>query len=91
MLQEKETLKSKGTTDNCKCSAIIDGNIDKSGTPSQMSVYRRKKSWHWFIMLGLQMRAVNPSLDVSTPIADIQKMWITVHSLKVAMTSWPQR
>jgi hypothetical protein len=41
---------------------------------SQMSVDRKRKSWHWFLLVGLQKRVINQDLDDSTPIADINRV-----------------
>lgn len=45
-LKEKER---RGAAENCKSSDIIGDNIDISRKPSQMSVDRRRQSWHWFL------------------------------------------
>jgi len=71
MLKEKEALERTGAAENCKSSDIIGDNIDISRKPSQMSVDRRRQSWHWFLLVGLQKRVLNPSLDDKAPIADI--------------------
>ncbi|CAC5417633.1 unnamed protein product [Mytilus coruscus] len=36
-----------------------------------MSVDRRRKSWHWFLLVGLQKRVLNPTLDDTAPISNI--------------------
>jgi hypothetical protein len=58
-------------SDTFKSSDIIGDNIDMTRSPSQMSVDRKRKSWHWFLLVGLQKRVINQDLDDSTPIADI--------------------
>jgi hypothetical protein len=57
-----------------KSSDIIGDNIDITRSPSQMSVDRKRKSWHWFLLVGLQKRVINQDLDDSTPIADINRV-----------------
>jgi hypothetical protein len=37
-------------------------------------VDRKRKSWHWFLLVGLQKRTINQDLDDSTPIADIKRV-----------------
>ena len=76
MLKEKEEIEKSGTcmTENQMSSDIIGDNIDLSRSPSQMSVEKRRKSWHWFLMVGLQKRVLNPSLDDTAPISDINKV-----------------
>lgn len=76
MLKEKEEIEKSGTcmTENHMSSDIIGDNIDLSRSPSQMSIEKRRKSWHWFLMVGLQKRVLNPSLDDTAPISDINKV-----------------
>lgn len=71
MLKEKEALENEGMVENCNSSDIIGDNIDISRNPSQMSKDRKRQSWHWFLLIGLQKRVLNPALDDSAPIADI--------------------
>lgn len=56
MLKEKEEIEKSGTcmTENHMSSDIIGDNIDLSRIPLQMSIEKRRKSWHWFLMVGLQ-------------------------------------
>lgn len=39
-----------------------------------MSVDRRRQSWHWFLLVALEKRVVDPTLDVTHPIADISEV-----------------
>ncbi|XP_041357523.1 LOW QUALITY PROTEIN: uncharacterized protein LOC121374491 [Gigantopelta aegis] len=73
MSEEKKHCESfPGTSIHTLQSAdIIGDNIDISRTPSQMSVDRRNKSFHWFLLVDLEKRVLNTSLDDSAPIADI--------------------
>lgn len=73
MLKEKESLE-KGTVESNSSSDIIGDNIDLTRSPSQMSVDRRRKSWHWFLLIGLKKRVLNPDLDDTTPICDINTL-----------------
>ena len=61
-------------SDTFKSSDIIGDNIDITRCPSQMSVVRKRKSWHWFLLFGLQKRVINRDLDDSTPITDINRV-----------------
>lgn len=71
MLKEKDSLEKTGTVQDHKSSDIIGDNIDLNRSPSQMSIDRRRKSWHWFLLVGLQKRVLNPTLDDTAPISDI--------------------
>lgn len=57
-----------------QCSDIIGDNIDISRNPSQMSEDRRRKSWHWFLLVVLNKRVLNPELDDSQPIVEISSV-----------------
>lgn len=39
-----------------------------------MNVHRKRKSWHWFLLVGLQKRVINQDIDYSTLIADINRV-----------------
>lgn len=73
MLKEKFELEKTGMS-HVQCSDIIGDNIDISRNPSQMSKDRRRKSWHWFLLVGLNKRVLNPELDDSQPIAEINSV-----------------
>lgn len=74
MLKEKESLEKTGTGENSISSEIIGDNIDITRNPSKMSIDKRRLSWHWFLMIGLQKRVLKPSLDDTTPIAEINSV-----------------
>lgn len=57
-----------------KSSDIIGDNIDITRNPSQMSVDRKRQSWHWFLLVALQKRVTDPTLDDIYPIADISQV-----------------
>ncbi|XP_050404767.1 uncharacterized protein LOC126820675 [Patella vulgata] len=50
---------------------VIGDNVDITRNPSQMSKERRRKSWHWFLLLGIEKRVLFPTLPDSKPKADI--------------------
>jgi hypothetical protein len=50
------------------------GVIDITRSPSQMSIDGCRKSWHWFLLVGLEKRVINLDLDDTTPKADINKV-----------------
>lgn len=74
MLKEKEELEESGKNDSQISCDIIGDNIDITRSPSQMSVDRKRQSWHWFLLVGLQKRVLNPLLNDSAPIADIKSV-----------------
>ena len=53
---------------------IIGDNIDLNRSPSQMSIDRKRQSWHWFLLVGLQKRDLNPTLDDTAHTADIMSI-----------------
>lgn len=67
----KEDEQITGTHQLSKSSDIIGDNIDITRSPSQMSVDRRRQSWHWFLLVALEKRVQDPTLDDTHPIADI--------------------
>ena len=76
MLKEKEEIEKSGKcmTENHMSNDIIGDNIDLSRSPSQMSIEKRRKYWHWFSMMGLQKRVFNPSLNDTAAISVINKV-----------------
>lgn len=63
-----------GTHQFSKSSDFIGDNIDITRSPSQMSVERRRQSWHWFLLVALEKRVQDPTLDDTHPIADISQV-----------------
>ena len=74
MLKEKEDLEKSGKSDSEISCDIIGDNIDLNRSPSQMSIDRKRQSWHWFLLVGLQKRVLNPTLDDTAPTADIMSI-----------------
>lgn len=68
---ESLMLREKTSMSHVQCSDIIGDNINISRNPSQMSEDRRRKSWHWFLLVVLNKRVLNPELDDSQPIVEI--------------------
>lgn len=62
---ESLMLREKTGMSHVQCSDIIGDNIDISRNPSQMSKDRRRKSWHWFLLVVLNKRVLNTELDDS--------------------------
>lgn len=71
MLEEKDEVEKSGSTPSSNSYAlttdIIGDNIDITRSPSQMSVEHRRKSWHWFLLVGLEKRILNDSLKDDVP------------------------
>jgi len=75
MLNEKKAYENgTGMNQTYKSGDIIGDNIDITRSPSQMSIDRRRKSWHWFLLVGLEKRVINLDLDDTTSKADINKV-----------------
>ena len=55
-------------------SDIIGDNFDISKSPSHMSKEKQRKSWHWFMMVGLQKRVINNTLTNQVPVAPITEV-----------------
>lgn len=74
MLQERAKIEKSGmkaSSVSVQSSDIIGDNIDISRNPSQMSVDRRRKSWHWFLLVGLEKRIINDALADDYQLGDI--------------------
>ena len=82
VLQELQNLKqTQGNTessklpadslDHSKSSQIIGDNIDITRNPSKMSKERQRKSWHWFLLVGVENRLKFSGLPDEHPQADI--------------------
>ena len=50
MLKEKEDLEKSGKSDSEISCDIIGDNIYLNRSPSQMSIDRKRQSWHWFLL-----------------------------------------
>lgn len=78
MLEEKDEVENLGSTPSSNSYAlttdIIGDNIDITRSPSQMSVEHRRKSFYWFLLVGLEKRILNDSLQDDVPKADIFKV-----------------
>ncbi|XP_055957707.1 uncharacterized protein LOC126824335, partial [Patella vulgata] len=46
-------------------------NVDITRNPSQMSKERRRKSWHWFLLLGIEKRALFPTLPDTSVVKKV--------------------
>ncbi|KAK3086018.1 hypothetical protein FSP39_012234 [Pinctada imbricata] len=64
-------LENELSTQNTCKSDIIGDNIDILRSPSQMSVEKKRQSWHWFLLVGLEKRIFATGLDNTKPIANI--------------------
>ena len=62
------------TSDSVKSSQIIGDNVDITRTPSKMSKERQRKSWHWFLLVGVENRLTFPDLPDEHPQADITRV-----------------
>ena len=67
--REIQTGKSKVA--QVKSAQIIGDNIDITRNPSKMSKERQRKSWHWFLLVGVEKRITFPHLPDDSPQADI--------------------
>ena len=69
----QETIgKSSGQCETLiKSSQIIGDNVDITRNPSQMSKDRQRKSWHWFLLVGVANRVTFPDLPDDGPQAEI--------------------
>lgn len=77
MLEEKEEVEKSGSTPSSNSHALttdIGENIDITMIPSQTSVEHRRKSWHWFLLVGLEKRILNDSFEDDVPKAYICKV-----------------
>jgi hypothetical protein len=74
ILKEKKALEESGENNGQASCDIIGDNIDICRTPSQMSIDRKRQTWHWFLLVGLQKRVLRPSLNDKTPIAEINSV-----------------
>ena len=73
LVQEKLYLEHKSEEVGFS-SDIIGDNLDLNRSPAKMSTERKRKSWHWFLMIGLKRRILNPLLDDETPICEITEL-----------------
>ena len=73
VLNEKKVLEENPGTyaSGLKTTDIIGDNFDIVKSPSQMSKEKQRKSWHWFLLLGLQKRVFAPNLSDELPAASI--------------------
>lgn len=74
MLQERAEIEKSGmkaSSVSVQSSDIIGDNIDIGRNPLQMSVDRRRKSWHWFLLVGLEKRIINDALADDYQLGDI--------------------
>ncbi|XP_021373030.1 uncharacterized protein LOC110463019 isoform X2 [Mizuhopecten yessoensis] len=62
---QDETMKRNKSCD------IIGDNVDISRSPSKMTKDKRRQSWHWFLLVGVEKRVLNPDLADIAPTADI--------------------
>ena len=57
-----------------KSSQIIGDNLDITRNPSKMSKERQRKSWHWFLLVGVENRITFLDLPDEGPQADVSTL-----------------
>ncbi|KAK3085817.1 hypothetical protein FSP39_009098 [Pinctada imbricata] len=76
ILDEKESIEKSQTDQgilaiDLKSADIVGDNFDILKSPSMMTKERQRKSWHWFLLIGLDKRILDRNLSQDQPTTSI--------------------
>ncbi|XP_069105154.1 uncharacterized protein [Argopecten irradians] len=74
VITEKKAYEEKTGEDTMLTSDIVGDNFDISKSPSHMSKEKQRKSFHWFMLVGLQKRVLSNVLGNDIPTVPITKV-----------------